>query len=1273
MTGRLLSSFLLLFLGGTLSLCLAQNPGSANKTGTSPTLPPGVIGLGGHKDVVYSGAMDPGGLTAVTASFDKTLRLWEVSNGQLLRTLGGPSGHQGIILSTDISPDGKWIASGGMDQALRIWENPRLEPSPLTGLPPGFSGNLAAVLPSDQPNQKILVGTKGELFRQSDKANEKATPLSPEPGPIGLAGKVTHATRMTSGFWAIATEKGEMAVADAKGKWLQTWQGHEGPVRHFEAGWEGLVSVGPEGVVKSWRVDATIPKPWPGTPPLGRILAGEPDKVLVAAAKGTQEDLRWVKFPGGEKISDLIGSSGTVLAAGGNGPEGPIAITLNSTNQWSIWSGMNKQAKVSLRAPVPVTDLAILPGGRLGISIERLGTQHWQPPVGEAPKLIPIPGGAQKVEVAQQGRRLLVQGPGAKLRLVDPPSGRIDREINGPPGMTSISVSPDGGDFLAGLADGKLVWYRRATGDVWQPGILAHSGHIAGTHWLSTGILVTWDKTGTVKLWKAPWDNGFKAGDPPTKFAIKEWPEIKGAQILAMAEVEGNVLTLREGGGIEWLRVREGKRELVVGPAGFVAKTMSLVGRRILLVDATGKGYFRLDITPPTANAPAAEWQAIRGQLPEGELVTLESGHPERFASIRSVGPDQFVDIYDLKSSALAGRAGPFRDLKAALFHPSGAQILTILGTGIQAHPFGFEQLATNDIAKGPIPPKGSLKSTSRDGNRIAWAEGKTLFIGDPKGDKPTLSRSLSQEVVKLSFDLDNRYLILVDAQGLARIHDGATGEFLLGSPPGQKCSDAFVFSGGQQWLLATDKGMILSPVPLARWVPIPAGSQSVEVFGGSSPLVSLPQGGTNKAVGGIARLSPADGKPEAPFGTGKVWQALSQSRTQQLIGAASGNSLALFQTDGKQVADANLDGTIRRVFFHPGRNWLCAQTESHAEIFDTTKLPTPPMGEDGLRSLGRVKIPKDSGFLAFGGPQSSDLYIPLPSGMHFWKVASDNPIKAIGVPAPVDAVAYDPKGRWIATGSRDGKLRLWDPETSNKTKEITLGPKAQAFQVYAVSFRPDGGAIAAAGMDRSIRIYDPQTGQLQKEFAGAPENPSADKAIKVNPPPPPSSPDGHHDAVFALAWSADGKYLASAGADRMIKIWSPAEGVIVNTLADPQLKPTRPGGPQPAHPGWVHALRYLPDGTLLSAGAGPRSVGIFRSWKPGQITPLEKWVVPQGPLQVLVPTAKGDKILIGTGYRMKTGETEENLSLIIPFPLPGVWAQTTESLNSPEPRRRSR
>ena len=1255
MTWRLIPWFSLIVLLGGISLCDAQNPVIAAKKPKVQGLAKGVIGLGGHKDVVYSASMDPGGLTSVTASLDKTLRVWDLSTGQMVRELGGPTGHQGIILSVDISPDGKWIASGGMDQTLRLWENPRLESTTLLKVPQ----SLIAQLPGDQPNTKILVGAKGDLYKQTDKVGDKPVPLAPDQLLPPILGKVTSAVRMASGMLAFATNKGEIAIADAKGKWQRTWQAHEGPIPLLEPGWDGLVSAGVGATIKSWRMDATQSKAWPITPPLARIFAGESDKVLVGPAPGVLEEFRWLKVPTGEKWTDLSGVTDGVLATGGNGPEGPLAMVANKDNQWHVWSGLVKQPKVSLRAPGLLTAMAILPGGRMAVSVEGQGIQHWQPPVGEAPKPIVIAGGIQKLDVVHQGKRLVAHGPGPKLRLIDPPSGRIDREINGPPGLTAIAVSPDGGDFLAGLADGKMLWHRRATGDIWQPGFGVHDGPVQGVAWLSTGQLVSWDKSGWIKVWKAPWDNGFKAGDKADKFVYKELAEARGGPVLSLMEVEGIVVVLREGGSLEALRIREGKRAPLVGPPGLVARSMTLQGRRALLVDASGRGSSKEDITL------VGNWTPILGTLPDAALGPLESGHPERFALTRTLPAGQFVDVYDLKSKAIVGRMGPYRDLRAALIHPSGTQLLAITALGIQAYPLGFEQVVQPEVVKGPVPPLGMLKTISRDGIRQAWIQGRSLFVSEVRGEVAPVSKPLLQEIAKIRFDLDNRNLVLVDTQGRAHIHDAITGEFLQGSPPGIKVSDAFVFSGGQNWLLATDKGLVLSPLSLARWLAAPVGVTTIEIAGGGVPLAALP-------LGGIARLSINDGKPELPFGVGKKWDSISQSRIQQLVAASSGTEVCLFQIDGKQVASVMMDAPIKRIFFHPGRTWLCVQSEHQVQVFDTSKFPPAPMMVETLRSLGRVNLVKVVDNVSFGGPQSSDLLIPSGTDLLTWKVAADIPAKSIAHSFPIDSVAFDPKGRWVATGTRDGKVSLWDPETGAKAKEIVLGAKPHPFQVYGMAFRPDGGALATAGMDRAIRIYDPQSGQLQREFFAAPEPVPLNRPISRQPLPT-SSPDGHQDAIFALAWSVDGKYLASAGADRMIKVWSPTDGKLLSTLADPQLKPSRPEGPLPAHMGWIHALRYVSDGTLLSAGIGPKGMGILRSWKPGQITPLERWVVPQGPLQALVPTPKGDRILIATGHRVRLGNTEENLSLLAPWPFPADWIQTPDSLTVPEPKRKTR
>jgi hypothetical protein len=61
-----------------------------------------------------------GGSRIISASGDKTLRLWDAKTGQLI---GGPlRGHEDLVLSVAFSPDGSRIISGSLDKTLRLWD-----------------------------------------------------------------------------------------------------------------------------------------------------------------------------------------------------------------------------------------------------------------------------------------------------------------------------------------------------------------------------------------------------------------------------------------------------------------------------------------------------------------------------------------------------------------------------------------------------------------------------------------------------------------------------------------------------------------------------------------------------------------------------------------------------------------------------------------------------------------------------------------------------------------------------------------------------------------------------------------------------------------------------------------------------------------------------------------------------------------------------------------------------------------------------------------------
>ncbi|MEZ2246871.1 hypothetical protein [Microcoleus sp.] len=79
--------------------------------------------LTGHSESVYFLAITPDGQTLVSGSDNNTIKIWQLSTGQLLRTLTGhDTGHDKAVRSLAISPDGQNIVSGSSDKTIKIWQ-----------------------------------------------------------------------------------------------------------------------------------------------------------------------------------------------------------------------------------------------------------------------------------------------------------------------------------------------------------------------------------------------------------------------------------------------------------------------------------------------------------------------------------------------------------------------------------------------------------------------------------------------------------------------------------------------------------------------------------------------------------------------------------------------------------------------------------------------------------------------------------------------------------------------------------------------------------------------------------------------------------------------------------------------------------------------------------------------------------------------------------------------------------------------------------------------
>jgi WD40 repeat protein len=133
------------------------------------------------------------------------------------------------------------------------------------------------------------------------------------------------------------------------------------------------------------------------------------------------------------------------------------------------------------------------------------------------------------------------------------------------------------------------------------------------------------------------------------------------------------------------------------------------------------------------------------------------------------------------------------------------------------------------------------------------------------------------------------------------------------------------------------------------------------------------------------------------------------------------------------------------------------------------------------------------------------------------WHVRAETPLNVFtGHAGRVWCVTYAPNVRTLATAGADRTVRLWDPGPTQGV--IRLGDQ-HVGPVRALALAPDSRTLATGhtGKEAVIRLWDIHTQRLRAELRG------------------------HRGEVSALAWSADGRLLASSSDDRTVRLWDVA------------------------------------------------------------------------------------------------------------------------------------
>jgi WD40 repeat protein/serine/threonine protein kinase len=424
--------------------------------------------LSGHRDAVLGAGFSSDGKRIVSASRDRTARIWDTASGRELSQLN--EGHEFLVSACRFFPDGKRILTAAIDNTVRVWD----VVSGAQQLTLNATGFSAAVAVADD-GRRILTGASRQPAADGDDSQLwSAQWWDATTGQLirrleGHAGEVTAvAVAPGSGTLFTGDAKGQCRLWDAETGELR-WQvaGHSRPVAAaaFAADGQRVFTASPDNTVIGW--DAASGQATP-------VLLKHPDAVTALALSS---DSRYALTACADRAARLwdiatnreigqVRMGDSVINAVAFSSDGSHVAVMAGDGTVQVWNtdrigqrdGNGSEPQQTLRMnPDQAWSLAFSPDGLLLLTAGGDEAILWNLKTGQSGMRFARQGSVASAQFSRDGRWIATGSWDTTAKIWDAETGLVQRRLVGHEGFVNDVVFSPLGDRVATASDDRTA------------------------------------------------------------------------------------------------------------------------------------------------------------------------------------------------------------------------------------------------------------------------------------------------------------------------------------------------------------------------------------------------------------------------------------------------------------------------------------------------------------------------------------------------------------------------------------------------------------------------------------------------------------------------------------------------------------------------------------------------------------------------------------------------------------------------------------------------